>query len=556
VNRLLTFLLVPVALATSTASAAIHIYPVAWPKAGGGMIVAVPLQTARVDIYRFVGVPRLAAFDKPFPLSAPTVLSSAPAGEPIVLFAPDLSKAPNADEDNLFLLVSSQPLVLSVAADERFQPGSPDRIYFMPAETGTFRGNTFYGEVNGGNSEERIRVINLGDAVSTATISYWSGGSWVQEGQLTVPPGVDADWDPQQPQAPYRVVSSQPAFVLVGYRYDNATAPAPDVQTGLPLGNELYGFGDAYHLRAVNAASYVVETRDRGSAAWSQVTSGTVGADGFAEGLVNGYDKYVRIRVTGGPAWAIVGTASLLSKTEWNGYFLPAQEEAACFVGTKFFTNSSARTISMLPSAGTTVRIFDEATGTQLNSYTSSGRWEFHHYFHDKKVRVEFSNGPGSVLLVGTLNTGGCSETTTPGGCGILEGGYSVFGLSSFRCSGDVENFSACQLAASAGCLNPPASNDAGWEEDAGSPGGADSGAAVDGGKDSGDLDGGPSDAGTVPQPADGGDAPPQIKTEAIGAGCGCRAGGAEFFGILAAVLAVHVRRSARVGRIPNRVSG
>jgi uncharacterized protein (TIGR03382 family) len=517
------------------ASAQTFLYPVAWPKAGGGMLVAVPLADGIVHVHRRTAIPHQTGYNSPFPLGTPTAYNGV-AGQPIILFAPELSTpAATNDQDDFFLLVSNQRLVLSIADDERHQPGSPDRIYFMPADTGTFRGRTFYSGASGGDPSERLRIFNLTGTPGTATVHAWSAssGAWIFQGTAAVPPGSDAEFDPSAPQTAYRVTTDVDALVVVGYLGDNATATAPDFHTGQIVGTELIGFGTSYHLRAVDPVSYTVETRPAGSTTWAVQASGTLGADQAASGTVGFGDLWVRIKLAGGVGWALVGTPSLLSRTEWNGYYLPAQRQHACIVGQRFFTNSSARTISMIPQALTTVRIYDEASGALLNTYTSQGPWEFHNFFHPQPVRVEFTNGAGAVLLVGTLNFGNCEEAVYPGNCGILEGGYSLPALSSFRCPGGIEQFQTCTFDPTAGCYQtepdggtaPDAGWDAGAEVDAGAPVDSgtpltDAGTATDAGTDDAGVIEGPTDAGAADAgAADSGEGTTRMEAQA---GCGC----------------------------------
>ncbi|MFT3839147.1 MAG: hypothetical protein QM723_19350 [Myxococcaceae bacterium] len=433
-----------------------YLYPVAWPKAGGGMLVAVPLADANVSVFRMVGTPHTASFNTPFPLGGTPelTLTPAPHDQPIVLWAPVLTTMANADEDDVILLVSDQRLVVSMADDERWQPGTPDRIFFMPADNGTFKGRTFYSGANGGDPSELLRVTNFGTVASTATVYSWESGAWVQVGTFSVPPGTDATFDPPDPQNPYKVVTTEDSMVVVGYMYDNATAPAADIATGLPVGSQLYGYGVAWHLRAVQALSYVVETRAPGSTSWTQVATGSLAADeGFGDVLPGGgTDSYIRITLTGGVGWAIMGTPSLLGQTEWDGYYLPTQSPNYCTVGTTFITNSSSRTVTLLPKPGTTVTSYDAATGVMVDTYTSVGAFEFHNAFHNAPTRVEITNGVGSVLLVGTLDWGGCDEAVDPGNCGILEGGYSLPALAAFSCNGEIGNTGNCGVSIGASC--------------------------------------------------------------------------------------------------------
>lgn len=561
--RKLAALLAVSAVFPGPALAQSYLYPVPWPKAGGGMLVAVPLADAKVTVFRMVGAPHLWAFNRPFNAAGPELsLPQAPRDVPIVLWAPDLPTAANADRDDIFLIASDQRMVVSMADDERLQSGSPDRIFFMPADNGTFLGRTFYSGANGGDPSERLRVVNLGAQLATATVYAWSTGAWSQVGAFTVPPGTDATFDPPNAQSPYKVTTTEDAMVVVGYLIDNATAPAADAKTGLPVGDELLGYGTAWHLRAVTPLSYVVESRASGSTSWTQVTSGTLAADEGRGGQLGtwGTDLWLRIRLTGGRGWAITGTPSLLSATEWNGYYLPTQEPDYCTVGQKFFTNSSARTITMLPRPGTTVTSYDADSGVVVDAYTSAGPWEFHNAFHSAPARVEITNGIGSVLLVGSLNWGGCSESSNPGNCGILEGGYSLPGLSAFRCGSDFAS-SACQLSAAASCR--PVAPDGGSAVDAGAP---DAGLPDAGAPDAGAPDGGAKDAGTSGVPADGGARPSgadaggpaprpvdagtpgagEVVT-AAGGGCGCAsAKAAELLGGLLAATALLRRRKDR----------
>jgi MYXO-CTERM domain-containing protein len=260
----------------------------------------------------------------------------------------------------------------------------------------------------------------------------------------------------------------------------------------------------------------------------------------------------VRITLVDGEGWAVVGTPSLMNKTEWNGYFLPAQSAGACLVGNRFLTNSAARTITVLPNSGTTVRIYDESTDALLDEYTSAGRWEFHNYFHDDRSRVELSDGVGLVVLVGSLNFGDCTEATTPAACGILEGGYSMPGIAGLKCQGSDLDLSSCSVIAEPGCtvaVTDP--GDAGLADDASvsvDAGSGDSG-APDSGMTGEPVDGGVSDsgmnefdAGAESDAGDGGDV--------VDGGCGCALGDAPSGALLwASLIAVGqvLRRRKRV---------
>src|SRR5439155_10635652 len=147
----------------------------------------------------------------------------------------------------------------------------------------------FYGESNGGDLSERIRVVNLSAVAETAEMAAWTGSSWIVLDSLTVPPDSDVDWDPPvdggpglTPGGAYRVTTSEDSFVIDGYAIDNATMPAADLATGLPVGTQLFGYGSAWHLRAVDAVGYTVERRAAGSSGWSILTSGSLPANGSA----------------------------------------------------------------------------------------------------------------------------------------------------------------------------------------------------------------------------------------------------------------------------------
>jgi len=445
------------------------IYPVAWPKALGGTLVAVPIEDAEVQVYHLAAIPHLTGFDAPFPVSAPEItIDPAPADEPIFLYAPVPPTDSAADEDHFYILVSDRQLVVSMADDERNQFGSPDRIFFMPATSGTFRGTTFYGESNGGDPEERIRVVNLGDAASDVEFFHWNGASWVSAGTATVAADDVGVLDPFEPQTAHKVTSTEEALVIVGYLGDNATSQAVDIPTGMVVGTELFGYGTAWFLRAIDDIEYVVEARGEGEPTWNEEAAGSLSADeGIGAVLTTTTGpSFVRIALTGGVGWAVVGTDSLLDLTEWNGFFLPDQSDSGCLIGTEFFTSSSARTISMMPTAGMTVNVYDEATDTLQDSYTSSGQWEFHNFFLDERARVEFTGGAGGVLLVGTLNWGDCEEAVYPGNCGIFEGGYSLPAISGFKCSGDTIDLESCFIVAEESCNPLYVEPDAGTDTD------------------------------------------------------------------------------------------
>ena len=91
----------------SLVSAQMTAYPIAWPKAGGGTLVAVPVADASVQVYHMVGAPHGSAYDTPFPQIPALDFDPAPAGVPIILRAPIPPIAGNADEDNFFILVSN-----------------------------------------------------------------------------------------------------------------------------------------------------------------------------------------------------------------------------------------------------------------------------------------------------------------------------------------------------------------------------------------------------------------------------------------------------------------
>jgi len=445
-------------------------YPVVWPKAGGGTLVAVPALSGAVRVYHLTGRPHGTAYDTPMP-AEPESMVDVRGGEPLILRAPDGD--PMADEDHFFVLVSNQRLVISIADDERFQFGSPDRIFFMPSVSGSFRGRQFYSQVNGGDALERIKVYNLGGTPSTVELAAWNGTAWETEGTSSVAADALLALDPTRANSPYRVTTSEDAFVVVGYFVDNATAPAVDRATGLTVGSELWGLGSAWHLRAIEPLSYSVDWRGEASSSWMNIASGDLAIDqGIGESVVHG-TGIIRITLTGGVGWAITGTPSLLVNTEWNGYFLPSQSPSACLVGRTFFTNSAARTITMLPRAGTTVRISDETTGSLLDTYTSAGHWEFHNFFSPMRAKVEIQGqSAGAVVLVGTLNWGDCDESLHPATCGILEGGYSMPAIAGFNCGGEFSEgtLADCSFEEDVNCVQmvgpaaPPEPVDAGAE--------------------------------------------------------------------------------------------
>lgn len=426
------------------------VYPVVWPKAGGGIITAVPLADADVTVYRMIGAPHASAFDRPVPMSSPELQRRVTAGEPLVLWAPLAGMPGPADEDHFVLFSSTAPMVVTVADDERHQIGSPDRIFFVPSTTGTLRGRVFYGPANGGESQEMIRVTNLGSATAQVTADAWVGNAWQTQGSFTVPAGTEAQWHPTRPQSAYRISSSEDAVVAVGYLVDNAVTPAVDLDTGLTVGSRLYGYAAAWQLRAVDAVSYVVESRPSGSTTWTQVTSGTLAAGGATGATLSAQDLWVRITLTGGKGWALTGTSSMSMGTEWNGFYLPPLADGACTLASRFSTHGAGRSIAVLPNTGTTVTFTDDTSGAMLGQYTSKGPWEFHNVFFPNRVRATFSQGPGALMFVGTLNWGGCDESASPGNCGILEGGYVVPSFSGFRCTG--AELSSCTAQLASGC--------------------------------------------------------------------------------------------------------
>jgi hypothetical protein len=532
----------------SLAHAQQYAYPVPWPKAAGGTIVAVPVGDARVSVYHRVSSPQGTGWDTPFTGAPETVIDPAPAGEPIILRAP-AGTAP-ADQDDFFVLLSTSQLVISAGDDERYNPGSPDRLFFFPATSGTFRGRELYGHCNAGWFANRVRVFNPGSSTLTATFSAWTGTAWTSVGTLDVAADSVGVFDPPAtyPNAAYRVTTTSDALVIEGYMADNASLPAVDVATGVSVGDDLWGYGQAYDIRAVSALDYTIDAQPEAGGAWTRVASGTLAANERVTGLLPGAPttfsrtpsevttgSYVRIRTTGGRAWAIVGTR----ETAWNGYYFPAQSEASCVFGSQFLTTGLARTLVVLPNASTTVRIFDETTGAMLDSYTSSGAWELHHFHSGVSQRVELEGGPGAVMMIG-LGTGTMCTVSGPGtgNCGILEGGYSVPPLG-FQCAGSATTLGACTFAPTACSGPPPTMTDGGvmGDTDGGAVTGTDGGAMgdTDGGA-MGDTDGGAMatlDAGTSGSdaalpPSDGASTRPDGGTGGGGTGgeggCNCGA--------------------------------
>ncbi len=548
---------------TSRAQAQVYAYPVPWPKSGGGTIVAVPVRDATVSIHHRMSAPQGSGWDTPFTAAPERRIDLARAGEPVVLRVPE--GAPPIDQDDYFVLISSEPLALSASDDERYNPGSPDRLYFFPATTGSYRGREFYGYSAAGWFANRLRIVNLGSASNHAEVSAWDGAAWVPVAALDVAADGVGVLDPPDEYADtaYRVTTSDDALVLEGYMADNATLPAVDLASGGAVGTDLWGYGHSYSLRAVSDLDYTVDARPEEGGAWVRVASGTLRADELVTGElpsmpsrylgtpdeVNPGD-HVRIRTTRGRAWAIVGTVT----ADWNGYFFPAQAEAGCVFGARFLTTGRARVVVVLPNTGTRVSIFDEVSGAALDTYTSRGPWELHHFFDDARLRVEVTGGPAATLMIGdALGGGPCSRPGPTGStnCGILEGGFSVPALGGFQCSGGATALGDCGFDATR-CTDAPPPVDGGVAFDAGameSDAGAalDAGATLDGGVafdaggldggglDGGGLDGGGLDDGSATDSGaidEDGDLDGGTAADASGAGvgagsagCGCRAG-------------------------------
>src|SRR5687767_5249102 len=136
-GRRVICLVLLVLCSTRAASGDVRAYPVPWPRAFGGTVVAVPTADATVHVYHRVGTPSYGGFDQPFPLTTPAMtIAPALADTPIILMAPALPAQVDANQDDFYILLSDQPLIVSMADDERYQPGSPDRIFFMPATSG------------------------------------------------------------------------------------------------------------------------------------------------------------------------------------------------------------------------------------------------------------------------------------------------------------------------------------------------------------------------------------------------------------------------------------
>lgn len=477
-----------------------YAYPIPWPQAGGGTIVVVPVADSTVTVYHSVAEPQGAGWDLPF-VTTPESTLTAPAGIPIVLRAP-ATATPPANQDDFFVFLSTEKLIVSVADDERYNPGSPDRVFFMPAESGSFRGRTFYGHCSAGWFANRIRIYNLSDVASSAEIFGWSGSAWVSVGTTPVAADDMAVFDPPDtyPDTAYKVVTTQDALVVEGYLADNATAPAVDQDSGLTVGTNLWGYGHSYDLRAIEDLSYVVDSRAESGGTWTRVTEGTLTAGEHVAGLVPGapstYSQLVnevtvgfqvRITLTGGVGWSIIGTPS----TAWNGYFVPAQAHDACVFGSTFETFGAARTIVVLPNSGTTARIYDHESGTLLDTFTSGGPWEFHHFYDVRAQRIELSNGPGAVVPIGVAVDAPCS---VPGvsapNCGILEGGYSVPAVGGFQCGEFATTLGSCEFTA-ANCSGELPVIDGGIADSGVSDGGALDAAATDAALDAGTRDAG-----------------------------------------------------------------
>lgn len=454
-------------LVAGTAHAQSYAYPIPWPQAGGGTIVVVPVSDADLSIYHRTAMPQGSGWGDAFD-TTPESMMSLSAGVPVVIRAPD-GVSPPANQDDFFVFLSTSKLIVSVADDERYNPGSPDRIFFMPATSGTFRGRTFYGHCSAGWSANRIRVYNLSGTESTAEFSAWDGSAWVSAGTVSVPASDMVVFDPPAtyPDTAYRVVTTEDALVVEGYLADNATAPAVNPTTGLTVGDELWGYGHAYDVRAIDAVDYTIEYRAETSGSWTSVATGSLAAGEHIAGVVPGapsaYTELVdevepgfqiRMQFTGGSAWAITGTPS----TAWNGYFVPTQSHDACVFGNLFYTFGAARTLVVLPNPGTTVKIFDQNTDTMLDEHTSTVPWEFHHFWDARAQRVEVTDGPGAVMPIGVPPPAPCSaEGVDSTNCGILEGGYSVPAVGGFECGEFATSLVSCAFT-SAHCseLVPP----------------------------------------------------------------------------------------------------